>query len=338
MMQKKPLISIIITCKNAYQWLEKCFSSLANQTVQNFEIVFVDDGSTDQSLDFVEKHYPDTVIVQNIENVGFARANNAGATVAKGDYLFILNADTYLDDDTIEKLTNTIKKHSKYHYMQLDIRKYNKSNMKGEACTFNMDRFGYPIWSGKEENPFYADGAAMVIKKDLFFKLGGFDEKYFIYLEDLDIAWRARMLGEEVYYLKGIHVYHYAGGTSVNTQIKEGSYQTSLRRRYDAQKNNLRTLVKNYELKNLFWALPVSLILASIEGWLYLFKGNIIGFLYLHKAIWWNILNLSDTLNQRKKIQCIRTVDDTVILKRSDKRISKIHSFFLHGVPSMKLN
>src|SRR3989344_5565417 len=274
-MSKPPLISIIITDFNAKRWLDKCISSIKTQKFIDYEIVFVNDGSTDGSFEYVKKKFPDCIFVNNITNVGFASANNAGATVARGEFLFFLNADTYLEIDTLQKLEQSLKKNPKIHYAQLDIRRYDKANMDGEACTFQIDRFGYPIWSGREENPFYADAAAMIIKKDLFFKIGGFDERFYIYLEDLDLAWRARLVGEEVYYLPKIYVYHFAGGTSVSTQIKEGTYATTIRRRYDA-------------------------------------------------------------LKQRETVQDLRTVHDSVIYLHVDKRISKIASFFTHGIPSMK--
>ncbi|MGB4965675.1 MAG: glycosyltransferase family 2 protein [Microgenomates group bacterium] len=334
-MTKAPLISIIITNFNAKRWLDKCIGSIRDQKFKDYEIVFVNDGSTDGSFEYAQKKFPECVFVNSIANAGFARANNLGAMSAQGEYLFILNADTYLEKDTLSKLAATLKKHPRYKIAQLDIRRYDKANMDGEACTFQIDRFGYPIWSGKDENPFYADAAAMIIKKGLFFKIGGFDDRFYIYLEDLDLAWRARLLGNTVYYLQGIHVYHFAGGTSVSTQVKEGTYATSLRRRYDAQKNNLRTLIKNVELSNLVWQLPGSTLLASGEGFLYLLKGNVAGFLALHNAILWNILNVVDSLRERAKVQKMRTIGDFEIFKNADRRISKLSSLISYGIPKM---
>lgn len=334
-MKKQPLISIIITNFNAKQWLDKCIGSIREQKFTDYEIIFVNDGSTDGSFEYAQKKFPDCVFVNSITNAGFARANNLGAMSARGEYLFILNADTYLEKNTLTQLARVLKKNPRYKIAQLDIRRYDKTNLKGEACTFQIDRFGYPIWSGKDENPFYADAAAMIIKKELFFKIGGFDDRFYIYLEDLDLAWRARLLGNTVYFLPKIYVYHYAGGTSVSTQVKEGTYATSVRRRYDAQKNNLRTLIKNTELKNLIWQLPGSVLLASGEGFLYLLKGNIAGFLALHNAIVWNILNLVDSLRERAKVQKMRKVSDQEIYKRADRRISKFASLIAYGIPKM---
>lgn len=332
-MRNTPLISIVITCHNAYKFLDKCFSSLRTQTFKDFEVVFVDNDSPDQSLEFIKRKYPETVIVESLKDLGFAGANNLGATVTKGKYLFLLNADTYLDPDTMLKLSKYLKRHPDCHIGQMDIRNYTKTNLKDPPFTFNIDRFGYPIAPG---NIFYADGAGIIITRELFFKLRGFDERFYMYLEDLDLSWRARLIGEDVHILEGIYVFHYAGGTSVSTQLKQGNYTTSYRRRYDAQKNNLRSLIKNYALSTLIWTLPTSILLASAEGWLYLLKGNLRGFYLLHKAIWWNLVNIKDTLSARREIQGMRKISDKVILDYADKRISKFHSLLLHGVPRVK--
>lgn len=335
-MAKKTLISIIIVNWNGIAWLKKCLTSLEKQTEKNFEAILVDNCSSDGSADYVRQYFPWVILVDNLQNVGFDKANNQAAALTHGDYIFLLAHDAYLDTDTLEKLAHYINTYPYRNLMQLDTRNYDKTYKTNEVLSFIIDPFGYPMWSGKKDKIFYADGAALVVKRSLFYKLRGYDEKYFMYLEDVDFAWRARLLGNEVYFLTGIHAYHFGGSTTVATKMKGHKYVTSTLRRYHAQKNNLRSLIKNYSLKNLVWTLPVSVALASIEGWLYLIKGNINGFYLLHKAILWNAFNIFDTLKQRKYIQQIRIVGDENILRDSYKGISKINSFFLHGVPSMK--
>lgn len=333
-MKKQPLISVIITNKNAYKWLDTCITSLKNQTFQDFEVVFVDDGSTDNSLEYVKKKYGWMTILENLENVGFARANNTGAAASQGKYLLILNTDAYLENDTLKKIAEYIKKYPDHKMMQLDVRHYDKKPFTGLNPHTSIDIFGYPIGS---KTFFYADACAMVISRDLFFKLRGFDEKHFIYLEDVDLSWRARLIGENIYFMHGIYAYHYGGGTSnATTQSKGKKHATTLKRRYDAQKNNIRMLIKNYSFFNMLWTVPVSILLASLEGWLYLFSGNLRGFIVLHKAIIWNIFNIGDSLKYRQWVQQTRTVDDREIKKLMSKTISKLHSLLNHGIPIMK--
>jgi hypothetical protein len=142
-------------------------------------------------------------------------------------------------------------------------------------------------------------------------------------------------MGEKVYYLENIPMYHFGGGTSVTTQAKKNSYTTTAGRRYHAQKNNLRALIKNYSLSYLVWTLPISILLALGEAYLYLLRGNVSGFIAIHKALYWNCTHIGNTLAARKKIQSSRKVDDDEIFKNVVKLISKFESFKFHGVPLM---
>lgn len=329
-----PMISIIITNKNAMKWLEKCLASLKNQSSQDFEVILVDNASADQSVSYVKNNFPFVKVIKNNKDKGFAGANNDGAACSKGKYLLLLNTDAYLEKNTIRKLITIIKQNPHYRFMQLDIRSYEKKKFKNIRPYMGMDFFGYPLPS---KHIFYADGSGLVISKDLFDQLGGFDEKHYLYYEDIDLAWRARLIGEEVYFLHDIISYHHGGGTApVTTQNQGNTHTTTLSRRYHSQKNNLRNLIKNYSLANLMWTLPISILLASGEGLLFLLKGNLAGFLFLHKAILWNVLNLKSTLKKRSQVQKTRKISDFEILKLCEKRLSKAESFFLHGIPSTK--
>src|SRR5258708_4698326 len=119
--KKKPLLSIIITCKDALQFLNKCLTSIEKQTgFKDFEVIFVDDGSKDMSLQFVSDNFSHYRILKNLRNVGFARANNEGVALSRGMYLFILNADTYLEKNTLQKIAQYIKRYPERKFFQLD--------------------------------------------------------------------------------------------------------------------------------------------------------------------------------------------------------------------------
>lgn len=333
-MAKAPYFSIIISSKNSYKWLYRCFSSLKEQTYKNFEVILIDNASTDESVAYTKKGFPWVKIILNTVDMGPGIANNIGADKAAGKYLFLMNTDSYLDKNTLEKLHDALEKHPGYQIVEINMKNYEKSNMKDEPYKFGMDIYGYPMPSDKI---FYADVCGAAIKKSLYKKLGGFDKTFYMYLDDLDLSWRARLLGIEIHLLNDIYIYHHTGGSSIATSTQyheKKSYTTTLNRRYNAQKNNIRILIKNYSLKNVLWILPISLCLASMEGFLYLFKGNTRGFIALHKAIVWNIINLPDTLKERKKIQSTRIVSDSVIWQHCEKKFAKLHSLKVHGVPS----
>ncbi len=331
-----PLISVIITNKNALRWLRKCLTSLKQQSYKNFEVIFVDNNSTDKSLQLVESKFRWVKTVKNERDEGYAKANNIGALKAKGSYLLLMNTDSYLEKNTLQKLSSLLIKHPEYRLMQLDEKEYDKSPLPDRYLIFSMDCFGYPIGTNGRGPIFYADGAGLVISAKLFKKLNGYDEKFYMYLEDMDLSWRARMSGEDVFFLKDVFVYHATGGTSIPTHTNTTLYTTTLNRRYHAQKNNLRALIKNYSVINILWSLPVSILLASLEGSLYLLRGNILGFAALHNAIWWNITNLPDTLLERKRVQKMRKVSDRFILVKTVKTISKFQSLIHFGIPQMK--
>jgi GT2 family glycosyltransferase len=336
MVGKKPFISVVITNKNALKWLPKCLTSLEKQTYKNFEVVFVDNMSTDDSLTFVKKKFPWVRIVINKVDGGFAGGNNVGVKNAKGEYVLLMNTDAFIDRDCLQKLSDYLKKNPSCHFGQLDERRYDKTFLPDRHLIFGMDPFGYPIGTNGRGPIFYADGAALLSKRSLYLKLGGFDEAFYLYLEDMDLSWRMQLAGEKVYYLENIPMYHYGGGTSVTTQATKNSYTTTAGRRYHAQKNNIRALIKNYSIGNLVWALPGSILLAFAEAYLYLLKGNVSGFIAIHKSVLWNLAHLNDTLSVRQKIQQSRKVKDDVILKNILKKVSKFESFKFHGVPLMR--
>jgi len=332
-MKSNPLISIIIANYNTIKWLEKCISSIQEQNYTNYEIIVVDDVSTDKSVEYLQKNFQNIIIIKNLKNIGYGGANNRGASVAKGEYLLILNVDTYLNKDTLRKLSDVIHKNPEYDLMQMDVKNYDKTEPKTKYRYTGMDIFGYPLGSNTF---FYADGCALVIKKSLYNKLHGFDESYFMYLEDIDLSWRARLLGSIVIFLKGINVYHYGGSTSVSTHSRGHEHATTFNRRFQTQKNNLRSLIKNYSLLTVLFTVPISCMLAFGEAWLFLLTGNFKGFVVLHKAVWWNVVHLPDTLQERMRIQKTRLLPDAEILKLCEKRLSKLDSFLAHGVPSLK--
>lgn len=336
-MKKNPTYSIIISNKNALKWLDKCFTSLREQTYKDFEVIFIDNASTDNSVKFVRNKFSSVKIILNDTDLGPGVAMNIAASKSLGKYLLLMNTDSYLDRNALEKISQTLKSHPEYEVAELNMKNYEKTNMTEKPYKFGMDIFGYPMPSDKL---FYGDACGLVIAKKLYDTLGGFDKKFYMYLDDLDFSWRARLLGKEIQLLEDIYIYHHTGGTSVPTSShyhQQNTYTTTLNRRFHAQKNNLRSLIKNYSLSTLWWTLPISISLAIIEGWLYLTKGNIEGFKAMHKAIWWNVVNLHDTLKERKKIQSSRVVSDKQIFKYCEKKIAKIHSYRRHGIPLMQI-
>ena len=109
-MAETSLVSIIIVNYNGKRWLKACFDSLYRQTYKNFEIIFVDNASKDNSVEFVKENYKKVKVIVNKDNLGFASGNNAGLKEAKGDFVLILNNDTWVKEDLLEKLLQSFVK------------------------------------------------------------------------------------------------------------------------------------------------------------------------------------------------------------------------------------
>lgn len=214
-MKNNPLISIIIVNYNGKNLLENCFDSLSKLTYPNFEIILVDNNSKDDSVKYVKERYPNTTIIQLDKNYGFAKPNNIGAKKANGSYLLFLNNDTIVTENFIEELVEIMEKDPKIGISQsLLIRPNGEIDSSGDF----VDNLGVSFSSKEKpaaiQNIFSARGASMMIRKTLFNKLEGFDEKFFISFEDVDLGWRSWIYGYKVVVVPNSIVYHLGGQSS----------------------------------------------------------------------------------------------------------------------------
>lgn len=328
----KDLVSIVVVNYNGRRWIKSCFESIYHQTYKNFEIIFIDNASTDDSINFLKKNYPKIRIIENKTNIGYGCANNLGANKAAGEILFFLNNDTVLGNDTLEKLY-IYKKQNNLNVLGPNILDYyGKDIHSGHKCT--IDYTGY---LGYGKKTFFIDGCALMMGKRDFFDLGGFDEKYFMYSEDIDLCWRAHLFGMKVGVCNNTSLKHFAGGTGGRTQYKRrGDHTVPLLRRYEVEKNNLRNILKNYQLKNLMWVVPLFELQSMGECLVYLFSRNLDAMRAVFKAHLWNLSNISDTLCKRKIIQKKRVVGDEYIFTMMFFGLNKFLAFRSIGLPKFK--
>ena len=205
---------------------------------------------------------------------------------------------------------------------------YDGSELLNEGVGYGV--LGHPYG----RRAFYADGASLFIRKELFEHLGGFDEHHFIFAEDADLCWRAWLVGSKVACVKDAIVYHEGGGTLQGGGGEREDYATSVFRRYQGERNTLRNLIKNYSLPVLAITLPVYLVISLSECLLFIAlrrfdvaKGG-----YL-KAWWHTFVNLGDTMKYRRVVQSKRRVSDWSILKQMEWRIGHVVGFLQIGVP-----
>jgi GT2 family glycosyltransferase len=222
----QPKVSIIILNWNGKKYLKKCLDSVFRINYKNYEVIFVDNASTDDSVAFVKKRYTSKIrsrklkLVLNDKNYGFAEGNNIGVRYAKGDYIFFLNQDTYIDKDCIKNLVDCMKI-SKAGICGAKVLDYDNPRLI-QSKGAELDIFGSPylidfnkIEKKKEEEKFkivsWIPGCALFIKKEVLKKLKYcFDPSFFCYFEDVDLCWRVRLLGYTCVVCPKAIVYHKA--------------------------------------------------------------------------------------------------------------------------------
>ena len=231
------MVSIIIPNYNGGDLLYNCINSIyENISIKDFEIIVVDNGSTDNSINRVKNNFQNVEIISSNSNLGYSGGCNLGATHASGKYLLFLNNDTKHSNEWIEKLVHFLDSNSKIAAVQpkiLNIHNKKLFDYAGGAGGF-IDKFCFPFVQGRifhtlEEdhnqynNPsriFWASGAAFMIRSNIFKTLEGFDKVYFAYMEEIDLCWRAQAMGYKIYSVPDSFVYHYGKQTIKENTIK----------------------------------------------------------------------------------------------------------------------
>ncbi|WXG47406.1 MAG: glycosyltransferase family 2 protein [Candidatus Atabeyarchaeum deiterrae] len=258
-----PTVSIIIVNFNGLKHLNKCLSSVLKTEYSNFEIVLVDNGSSDGSVDYVKKNFAveRLKLIELPQNRGFAEGNNSGVKKARGKYIVLLNNDTEVDSEWLTPLVNTMESDAGIGAAQPKILLMNRRNRFDSAGNFiNLIGSSYALGllqvdKGQFDSTneiFYAKGAAMITTKTLWEELGGLDPILFLSFEDTDFCWRIWRHGYRVVFVPASRIYHVGfASTSKVPEIK----------RFHDTKNRLMILLKNLDAKQL--ALYSPLIISS---------------------------------------------------------------------------
>ena len=214
------LISVIVLNYNGRGFLDGCLTSLASQTYSDFEVIVVDNGSRDGSPDYIEENYPWVRLAKNDENLGFAGGTNVGIRAAKGEFVITLNNDSRADSRFIEELIKPMADPevgvcaAKMLFPDGRINSagicISRSGAAWDRGMFEPDRGQYEF----VEEVFGACAGAALYRREMMDEIGLFDEDFFLYLEDVDLAFRARLAGWKCIYVPGARVIHHHGGTA----------------------------------------------------------------------------------------------------------------------------
>ena len=220
------LVSVIVLNWNGSSLIDDCLTSVFDQSYINKEIIVVDNGSTDDSLEKIDSY--DVKLIENNENLGFAKGINTGIKAAMGVYILPLNNDVVLDKEFIQELVNAVLKDKKTGSVCGKLlRAEDKKLIDSTGHSIHKNRLPKNIGKGeqdgemfsKREEVFGVCGAAPMYKKEMLddIKIDDeyYDESFFSFLEDVDLDWRARLRGWKAYYEPKAVGFHYRGGTAV---------------------------------------------------------------------------------------------------------------------------
>lgn len=212
--------TIIIPNYNGLKFMEMCMSALEKQTCKDFEILVVDNGSTDGSVEWLKEHEIPSIFLP--ENTGFSGAVNVGIKASKTPFVILLNNDTEAKEGYVEALIREIERSPKiFSVSPKMIQLYHKELMDDGGDMYSIMGWAYQRGVGQEIerynracNVFSACAGAAIYRREIFEEIGYFDEMHFAYLEDIDVGYRAKIAGYYNRYCPSAEIYHVGSGTS----------------------------------------------------------------------------------------------------------------------------
>jgi GT2 family glycosyltransferase len=258
----------------------------------------------------LKKNYPDLKVLQLTENYGFAEGYNQALATIDADIFVLLNSDVEVTENWLQPIVALMEKDKNIAACQPKIRSfYQKENFEHAGASGGfMDSLGYPFCRGRifdavetdngqydnTQEVFWATGAALFIKADLYQKIGGLDGDFFAHMEEIDLCWRLRKAGHQIMVCPESTVYHVGGGT-LN---QENPFKTYLNFR-----NNLVTILKNENGWKLFLIFPARLVLDGLAGFQFLLKGQFANIWAIVKAHFYIYGHAFSILRKRMKSQ-----------------------------------
>jgi len=280
-LSQSPKVAVVILNWNGRKHLEQFLPSVTAATYSNYEVIVADNGSSDDSLPFLQKHYPHIKTILFQENYGFAKGYNEALKQVTADYYVLLNSDVEVAPDWLEPMVKLLEGDLSIAACQPKILSWNNKHRFEYAGAAGgwLDEYGYPFAKGrvfdiceydtgqydKSEPIFWASGAALFIRPAVYHAVKGFDEYFFAHQEEIDLCWRIQLAGHKIFSCPASTVYHVGGGTLP----KGNSLKTYLNFR-----NNRIMLSKNLPLSKKIWIMPVRNLLDGVSAWKGLLSGD----------------------------------------------------------------
>ncbi len=320
-MAMSPLVSVVIATYNGAGFLEACVESVMRSRYENFEVIVVDNASTDGSAELMQKRFGgDTrlVIIRNPVNLLFTGGYNTGLRQARGELIVALNNDTEVDSEWLSEIEKAMRDES-IGAAQPKVLVWGKKPPVIDYAGAGVDRFGFCVGygageedsgsPGNVEDIFYAGGTAMVLRKKALDTVGLFEERFGMHWEDVDLSWRMHLAGYRVVVIPRAMIYH-KGSLSMKKFSEKSTVIWYVR------KNRLAGLIKNYSFFHVITIVPCLVALyAGVALKESIVNRNAAYILNTLRAVWWNIRQLPYFIRQRAAVQKTRKVSDRIIMR-----------------------
>jgi len=290
-MSNMPSVAVVILNWNGKKYLEQFLPSVMASRYENMQVIVADNASTDDSIDFLQIHYPKIRIIKNPSNEGFAKGYNTALKQVESDYYILLNSDIEVTPNWIGPIIDLMESDSKIAACQPKLLSFKDKHLFEYAGASGgwIDRFGYPFSRGRvfddceKDNGqyddavacFWATGAALFVRSSVYSEMKGLDEYFFAHQEEIDLCWRMQLFGYKIYVEPKSVVYHVGGGTLPKGNSKKV---------YLNFRNNLIMLWKNLPFLKLCFIIPFRFLLDAIAAYKELFKGDTAYFMAIAKA------------------------------------------------------
>lgn len=302
--------AIAILNWNGKTLLEKFLPDVIAQSPAYAEVVVIDNASTDGSVEFIASNFTSVKIIQNTDNYGFAKGYNEGLKKIDADYFVLLNSDVQVTKNWVDPVIALMESDTSIAACQPKLLNYSirdEFEYAGGAGGF-IDKWGYPFCRGRifnsfekdsgqyddEKEIFWASGACLFIRAQIFFDTGGLDEDFFAHMEEIDLCWRMKNMGYKIIYCPRSVVYHVGGGTL--SKISPAKTFFNFR-------NNLILLCKNHAPEYFRIKMLLRLKMDMLAGLKFLFAGDFSHFLAVLRAHWSFYSSLGRTLKKRRAMQ-----------------------------------
>ncbi len=299
-------VAVVILNYNGKHFLTRFLPSVVSFS-KGHQVIVADNGSDDGSAELIENNFPDVKLIRINGNKGYTGGYNEALKQVAADTYVLVNTDIEVTEGWIHPIIELMSRDNSIAACQPKLLSYdnkNKFEYAGAAGGY-IDFLGFPFCRGRlfqnmEEDAgqyndikqiFWASGACLFIKSDVFHQLGGFDEDFFAHMEEIDLCWRIQNAGYKIYYNGSSTVYHVGGGTLSASNPKKTYFNF---------RNGLSMFVKNEDQGKLWWKLPLRASFDSIAFFKFLFQDSIADAMAVFKAHFHFWFDLKKTIGKRK--------------------------------------